>query len=41
MDATVGALAGGGVTASVSPTVSTTDPETFKREMLPYMTRHW
>ena len=41
MDATVGALAGGGVIASVSPTVSTTDPETFKREMMPYMARHW
>jgi hypothetical protein len=41
MDATVGALAGVGGTAFVSPTVSTTDPETFKREMMPYMTRHW
>uniref|UniRef100_I2Q095 FlgO domain-containing protein n=1 Tax=Desulfovibrio sp. U5L TaxID=596152 RepID=I2Q095_9BACT len=41
MDATVGALAGGG-TAYVSPTVATTDPTTFEREMRPYsMARHW
>lgn len=40
MDATVGALAGGGA-SFVTPTVSTTDPDTFRREMAPYMTRHW
>lgn len=41
MDATVGALAGGGA-SYVSPTVSTTDAATFNREMMPYsMARHW
>jgi hypothetical protein len=41
MDATVGAMAGVSPTAFVAPTVSTTDPATFEREMIPYMTRHW
>ncbi|MHC1788810.1 FlgO family outer membrane protein [Solidesulfovibrio sp.] len=41
MDATVGAMAGVGATAFVAPTVSTTDPATFEREMAPYMSRHW
>lgn len=40
MDATVGALSGGGA-AFVTPTVSTTDPDTFRREMAPYVNRHW
>ncbi|WP_300157718.1 FlgO family outer membrane protein [Solidesulfovibrio sp.] len=41
MDATVGALGGPG-TSFVAPTVSTVDPETFRREMIPYsMARHW
>jgi len=41
MDATVAALSSTGATF-VRPTVSTTDPATFEREMLPYtMTRHW
>ncbi len=41
MDATVGALAGGGA-AYVAPTVATTDRATFDREMMPYsMARHW
>lgn len=40
MDATVGALAGAGASFS-APTVSTTDPEEFRRDMLPYMSRHW
>lgn len=41
MDATVGAMAGMSPTAFVAPTVSTTDPASFEREMTPYMTRHW
>ncbi len=42
MDATVGALARGNGAPYVEPTVSTVDPETFKREMMPYtITRHW
>ena len=41
MDATVASLSAPGA-ASVRPTVSTTDPTTFEREMLPYtMSRHW
>lgn len=41
MDATVGALAGGGA-SYVAPTVATTDRATFDREMMPYsMVRHW
>ncbi|MEL7638795.1 MAG: FlgO family outer membrane protein [Solidesulfovibrio sp.] len=40
VDATVGALAGGGA-SFVAPTVSTVDPDTFRREMAPYMARHW
>ncbi|MYL82034.1 hypothetical protein GTA51_02630 [Desulfovibrio aerotolerans] len=41
MDATVGAMAGMSPTAFVAPTVSTTDPASFEREMTPYMSRHW
>ena len=41
MDATVGAMAGVSPTAFVAPTVSTTDPASFEREMTPYMSRHW
>jgi hypothetical protein len=41
MDATVGAMAGLSPTAFVAPTVSTTDPASFEREMQPYMARHW
>lgn len=40
MDANVGALLAGGA-SFVTPTVSTTDRESFRKEMLPYMTRHW
>jgi hypothetical protein len=40
MDANVGALTGNGASLVV-PTVSTTDPETFRRDMMPYMARHW
>jgi hypothetical protein len=40
MDANVGALTGNGA-SQVVPTVSTTDPETFRRDMMPYMARHW
>lgn len=41
MDATVGALAGVAGTAFVSPSVSTSDPETFKRDMQAVVVRHW
>ena len=41
MDATVGALAGGGASYG-APTVSTTDRGQFEQEMLPYsISRHW
>jgi len=41
MDATVAALGGPGMSFS-TPTVSTVDAETFRREMIPYsMARHW
>ena len=41
MDATVGALAGGGA-SYVAPTVTTTDRGQFEQEMLPYsISRHW
>jgi hypothetical protein len=40
LDATVGALARNDGAMS-TPTVSTTNPAQFRREMEPYMTRHW